>query len=228
MTLDLLSVHVPKCAGTSLRKALVGAYGRDRVRLEYDDRPDDPNSPMNAAPEQFLAEFAAERCAKLEGKQVVHGHFNVRKYDGVAANARVTVLREPVSRLASHYSYWMYSLPKSKNSLHEWVRTEKPSLPAFAEIPQLRWFYTRVFFRDVDMSGFDIIGDYSLLPEFEQSVAECLGRPLALESVNVNLTPEYEALTAELSQDEATLARLRELLADDIRFYERHSPLKRA
>ena len=52
--IEVISVHVPKCAGVSLRHVFESAYGDDAVLLDYGDRPADPTSPMNLDPREFL------------------------------------------------------------------------------------------------------------------------------------------------------------------------------
>ncbi|MEI4196712.1 hypothetical protein [Roseovarius sp. E0-M6] len=87
----LISVHVPKCAGTSFGNWLAGAFG-DRLHLHY------PNS---GPPEPVTT--ANVHC--------VHGHFFHHQWDISAAcyypqaKQFITVLRDPVQMMISSYFY---------------------------------------------------------------------------------------------------------------------------
>ena len=100
--IEVISVHVPKCAGVSLRHVFESAYGDDAILLDYGDRPADPTSPINLDPESFFDRCVSEDVA-LTGKRVIHGHFNIRKYKGIYARCRITFLRDPIDRTISHY-----------------------------------------------------------------------------------------------------------------------------
>lgn len=141
---ELISVHVPKCAGTSFLESLTEAYGPDRVLRDYGDRPIDPTSPMNLDPEGFFSQARRSAAERLAPYSVVHGHFNLRKYDGVRA-LRATFLREPIDRLISHYYYWQ-NTPPNGHTLHQYVLTQALSLIEFARLPMIRSFYAGVFF----------------------------------------------------------------------------------
>lgn len=92
-TLPLVSLHIPKTAGTSLRSTLTDWFGPDRLFLHY-------RGHHGEAPERF--ELGAGHC--------VHGHFN--RLRGIGAldyypDARqfVTFLREPFARFISQWRY---------------------------------------------------------------------------------------------------------------------------
>src|SRR5882757_7508321 len=104
--LELISLHVPKCAGSALLEALKGIYGEENFYLDYEDQVIRPASPVNMDPEGYVRYFKTLREQKLAGKRVVHGHFYLPKYADLKDALRITVLRDPVDRLISHYFYW--------------------------------------------------------------------------------------------------------------------------
>jgi len=87
--LELISIHIPKTAGTSFQHALEFQFGADRVaRIDFPQHEDDIRCP--------------------EGVAVIHGHLTVqqaRKLDASQSIPRITWLRHPVDRVISNYFY---------------------------------------------------------------------------------------------------------------------------
>jgi hypothetical protein len=219
-TMDLISLHVPKCAGTSLRQALIDAYGENQIHFDNDDRLLDPKSPVNVDRQGFLREFNSKRDAVLNGKRIVHGHFCMLKYQGIKA-PRVTILRDPVDRLISHYLFWKH-LPPHGHSLHDRFLAEEPSLAEFARMPWLRHFYRDVLFRDIDMGIFDLVGCVEKMGQTIARLDKLTGRTLKFERRNDNQCEHCRQQKIEISAMPSVLAELRDILADDIAFYDRY------
>lgn len=102
----VISIHVPKTAGTSFRRFLGSAYGR---RLLYDYGPANPMTTPLIARSVYhddVAERGAElRLASQENRvKCIHGHFAASGYHALLPDARYAFwLREPVERLISLY-----------------------------------------------------------------------------------------------------------------------------
>nr|WP_303694300.1 sulfotransferase family 2 domain-containing protein [Brevundimonas subvibrioides] len=91
----LVSLHIPKSAGTSLRAALAGWFG-ERFYLHY---------PAWAPTLPILAD---------EGRTCVHGHFTPLNGTSILqvfpfATQTITVMREPFSRLVSEWIFYNYA-----------------------------------------------------------------------------------------------------------------------
>jgi hypothetical protein len=89
----LISIHIPKSAGTSFTKILRNWFGRD-LHLHYFDEAN------NAKPQKV----------PLKAGMCIHGHFNKHRGFGVwdyypNAEQFVTVLREPLELHLSNYFY---------------------------------------------------------------------------------------------------------------------------
>lgn len=218
--IELISVHLPKCAGVSFRQALERIYSPEAIYYDYDDHPSDPASPMNIDPDGFLKRHHREPSPELIGKKVVHGHFYVRKYELLKGCARIVFIRHPVERLISHYYFWL-KLARSGHSLHEYVLDNNLSLLQFAQLPSTRYLYTRVYFREVDMKVFDFIGVFEDLPQETERLGRLLGKKIVLERANANPDPAYVDQRRRIMEDHEMVAALHASLAEDIRFYER-------
>ena len=152
----------PKSSGYELCDLAGKRFGNGQLRLDYADRPIDPNSEMNVDPAGFLSRYGAARRLP-EGTLVVHGHFWAKKYERIENAFRITFLRDPIERTISHYYFWL-NTPGDGHSLHQRVldREWECSICSFAA---MRGFYRHYFFRDVNIAGFDFIGYMSFFDE---------------------------------------------------------------
>lgn len=216
--LDLISVHVPKCGGVSLRVALKQIFGSGLL-LDYDDHVTDPSSPINLDPDGWLKRQQNLLPQHLLGKRAVHGHFHHRKYKAITSKYRTAVIREPVTRLLSHYFYWQ-SMPRGSNTLHRYVLDNQLSLDDFARLPMVRYFYTRVYFCETVPGDFDFIGAFEVLPKAIATIGQGIGRAIDLEFENRNESALYHETLADLQNNKARFHNLARLLEQDIRFYE--------
>src|ERR1019366_10380322 len=90
----VISVHVPKCAGTSFRRILSGICGA-RIWFNYG---------MIFTREQARADLVPE------GTSFIHGHFLADAFDDLYPRRRlVTWVRHPVEGLVSNYSHFLRS-----------------------------------------------------------------------------------------------------------------------
>ena len=153
--IELISVHIPKCAGTSFSTILARIYGKSYLG-EHEDQPMDPAM-------LFQKDFATwkdeqDRKPAAPGIRCIHGHFWAGKYDKQAPDAkRITWLRHPIKRLVSHYYFWL-TKPELPHSLHKYFIENKLSLVEFAQLPQLRNIMQSIFLRDRTLDEFDFVG----------------------------------------------------------------------
>ncbi len=112
-------MHVPKCGGTSIHKALeralpAGSLSAKR-RGTFDMRPDFTG--WGGLEDDIRAEIALtdDDISEMRAAQVVIGHFTLDSLLGVTqAHSIATVLREPRARLLSHFAFLRVHTPDQR------------------------------------------------------------------------------------------------------------------
>ena len=225
--MKVVSVHVPKCGGLSTRRALLKHYQKtSKLRLDYSDQLGNSKSEANVDPKGFHAKALLNPENRLEGVDVVHGHFRVSKYDNVKNALRVTILRHPVDRLISLFFYQRSRpidlIEKPYTISTAWdIRTGRLSIEQLSTLPLMRRFYADIYFGNFDMERFDYIGKMGSGETQTQFIAKALNVHLNDMHVNQNLTEGYSQIVADLKADKPLMSRLTNNLRDDIDFYER-------
>lgn len=150
---------------------------------------------------------------------LVHGHFRPARYLAAVPDAFwFTFLRHPVDLLISMYFFWQ-TMPFEGQDLHRRFLDEQPEIEAFATWPRIQRFSSETFFGGHDMGRFDFIG-------FHETRADDMVRLNALAGLTLdpglheNRTHSRDDPRAALVANPARMARLHDLLADDVRFYE--------
>jgi hypothetical protein len=209
-----------------MRAGVTKFFTHALVLADYGDRPNHPISPMNIGPYGFLGRCRQQNALVLRNKAAVFGHFWIAKYEGVAADVRATILRDPITRAISQFFFW--PAQNANNALHQYVISNHLTFIEFARIPRVNSFYTSLYFRDVDMAQFDFIGSHERLSQDWTATLARIGITPALPRRELNrtadLVTEYDARRSEILHDHRMMAQLRDLFADDLRFYERYAP----
>jgi|SRR5208282_5789694 len=223
--MKMVSIHVPKAAGTTRLHILQRMFDELSILPDYDDDPCNPLAPPNQDPGVWLAR---RPTALPDGVRVVHGHFPARKYDLLKDVVRVTFLRDPIDNLISIYLFWQrLELNTNSNPLHRYFVEQKLDICGLARLPMIRFLLSRSYFGDWDMRRLDFIGCFDRQAEDLRRLGVLLGLPLdeGLLSLHVNRTlpPGAEGEREALKADRLTIDRLTDLLVEDIRFYERYA-----
>ncbi len=219
--------HISKCAGTSVASHLKMYYPyRKTFTIEGD------------APAQSVRSFNELSDRKRKSYTLVHGHLARGLFSNVAEGRKiVTVLRDPIARLISHY---YYVLSNEKHALYKRVKESKIQLADYSISdlsPELQNWYVSYF---SDLTGKEVSND----PEgaIEVAFQELLQRydligfqeslSSFLEQLNILLhlpkhasTTPHKNLTlnkpAHKSIDSETLKRLKDANHLDIQLFER-------
>lgn len=188
---ELISIHIPKTAGTSFRNILKSVYGeKEVVRFDISMR---GMVRMNEMPWNEK---------KLPNCKVLHGHFS---YEALTSGFEIpdcpviTWLRDPVQRVASNY-YYLESrlqdiLQEEKRNLHILEKMQRSLLEfAHAEINRNRQWK---FLKGVSLQKLAFVG---LVEHFENDIpklANALGWKNIPEILYHNVTPKENRMIPE-------------------------------
>ena len=167
----LVSVHLPKTAGSSFLEVLKGHFG-GKMLLDYGDMPINTSREKRNA--KALADAEANETTDFGKTKCIHGHFLPRKYLPLKKRGMakfVVWLRDPLQRTISHYYFWKRSYNHGETpDLHRRVVEENWSLERFCFSPEMQNFYSQ-FLWDFPVGNFDFIG---LTENFEKDLKHFL------------------------------------------------------
>jgi hypothetical protein len=214
--MTIISLHLPKTAGTSFGTSLAFHFS-DRYRRDYADQC--ISKPVAQRCEEALeagVEIAAQGLGDIE---CVHGHFLPVKYLALAATREltfVTWMREPVARMISHYYYWQESYDEKASAPHHRQVIEQGwTLEQFCLSEQFRNIYTQYLW-SFPLDDFAFIG---ISEHYQEDLKEFCRRYLSasLEPRSRNAT-KYSGLRE--APDAAFLDKVREFHAADMELYQ--------
>ena len=132
----LISVHIPKTAGTAFGELLEGHYGA-RLLKDYADAPLGHGRAVRVATALCRSMVTP---ARLAGFDAVHGHFLPLKYRWTRGPV-VTWLRDPAQRLMSRYQHFLRA-----GTTHP-APGLRPGMDfeAFVEVPRFQNTYSQYF-----------------------------------------------------------------------------------
>lgn len=223
----LISVHLPKTAGTSFEAALRSHFG-ERLRLDYEAKP----LHQGRARRRLLAAQGAIghglRGLAEPGIACVHGHFLPLSYRWLrCAGPRVFVtwLRDPVERLASHYQHWRrVQEPPATDVLHVRMLEEDWSFERFALARELRNIYGE-FLWGFPLASFTFVGiSEHYAEDLDDFGRRFLGSALAYREERRN--PAADA--GGYAIDAALRRRIEKFHAADLRLYRKALALRTA
>ena len=215
----VVSVHLPKTAGTSFAESLRQVYG-ERLHLAYEERPLHRRLMIRQA--RALGQGAVHALRGLSDDRIecVHGHFLPVSYKKVKARRKptfVTWLRDPVARLQSHYRYWVQSYnADTAGSLHHRVVQENWSFERFALAPEMRNLYSAFLWR-FPPSAFDFIGITEHYAE-DLRMLESAVFKVPLKEAHSNVTRRASGSQVDVSP--ALRRKLEAFHSNDIALYE--------
>ena len=206
----LISIHIPKTAGTSFGALLTRRFGSALLE-DYHDRPLSRASLPRLA--HALAQWPGSR-RRLEEYEAVHGHFLAVKYLLTPGDV-VTWLRHPAQRIVSRYEHYRRDV-QSGTPLHR-VPGLRPglTLEEFSRIPRFRNTYAK-YLRGFPWQRVTCYGFSEDVPEGLARMQRRLGLDLGV-ALHANANPLNPAghYHLEPAQERALLA----LNAEDYRLW---------
>ncbi len=151
----IISLHIPKSAGTSFRFSLKEHFGSALLE-DYGTRP--LRIPFELGRKKAESFNRKIKFGKYSGTSCIHGHFLAAKYSAFVGRATfITWLRNPVDRLYSNYYHILRNHPGARNTIPFRVRREGWTLEEYCFSPLMK-NYCSNFFWNFDISAFEFIG----------------------------------------------------------------------
>jgi hypothetical protein len=152
----IISLHIPKTAGTSFRMALEEHFGDSMIK-DYGTRPFRVRYEVaRKKAEKFNRKLKVEKYLNVS---CIHGHFLAIKY----ANLKnldatfITWLRDPVERLISNYYHIIRGQKSIKGTFSYLVHSKNWDLETYWLHPLNRNPYEKIF-RDFGLENFQFVG----------------------------------------------------------------------
>lgn len=219
-----LFVHVPKCAGLSVQYF----FAENIDNLIIDDHHNLYWHLPNAR-HKIMQEFLNLSDKKwYKDNTLVVGHFFPIKYDLGNKTKLVTILRDPIDRLVSHYNYWQnYAHELDFESIHhgssggiskvltpgQASNFRKMSLRKFCKHYQWYSYYATWLF-SVSLDRFDYVGITENIDESFEKVKDVFEIKTDSELKKINETPKkYNKMNSKLRKE------LEDLLSLDYYIY---------
>ncbi len=184
----IISVHVPKTAGTSFGLALKDCFG-DRLKLKYGDRLF--NRTVFERNKNALLAAIKNSEVNYEYVDCIHGHFLPVQFlllNELKPLTFITWMRNPVERIISDYYHTLRNINELSPPLQQRIVNEKWSLEKYCLCEIFRNVYSQ-FFWGFPFENFDFIG----ITEYYSSDLKYLshkffGKELMLYHENVHRT----------------------------------------
>lgn len=217
---EIISVHVPKTAGTTFKKVLHQVYSEETIFLDYPHRGPQRN-----------------RMLKREKPniKVIHGHFPGNKYDLKFPEAKKIIwLRNPIERLISHYFFWkswqvLMSSDLGGSSDFDLLaqgeensqgKEEGLTIVEFAEKTEMRNVLAANFLKNQRLTDFYFVGIQEFFKEDLALLTKSLNwQPYNFEFKNRNPYPEYDELLKEIRENREIIEQITEINREDVEIY---------
>ena len=188
----IISVHLPRTAGTSFGKVLTTHF-RSRLLRDYSDLP--INTPQSERNRAALQASLRNEESDFPDVECIHGHFLPIKYLLLVHKRRVkfvTWMRNPVERVISNYYYWKKTYTPRSTPLHRRVVEEEWSIERFCLGPEVRNLYWQILW-GFPLDYFDFIG---ITEFYEDDIAyfgqHYLGAYTKAKRLNVRTNSAYQ------------------------------------
>ena len=202
MRRDIVLVHIPKTAGTSLRKMLELAAHNHLILRDYTDAPATTKELYELVHEQKRLPEFRQRFNSGNRGILLGGHFPARRYwKFFNAESFVTFIRDPVDRVLSEYNHFV--------TKYGWTGS-------FEEFLLPRRNVISKYLAGIDLERFGFIGMTEEFDASKSALASFVGAPLHFSRGNFGdygAHPELltrtdnRSIVADLNQDDIALCK---------------------
>jgi hypothetical protein len=193
----IVSVHIPKTAGTSFNYDLAQVFGQ-RLLRDYGDWPESTTPEGTLHNERCRADMLAD--AERIGQQydAIHGHFTASKYAGVfPVTALVTMVRDPYQHAVSTYEH----ARRVSASPHPGFRLFKEARMSLLDFIEAFPNHQALYFGGISVEDFAIVG---VTERYQQTIAlfEALFKiAMPRHSARQNVNPDKPGLEYEIAPE---------------------------
>lgn len=208
--LELISIHIPKTAGTSFYAILQDIYGKSHS--------------IEVKREQARANAGRFQRIVQPEHRVLHGHFHFEEIRNLYDPTKVKLvswLREPVSRVISNYYFFNRNVNENPNH-SEWHRREE-SLAVYAQYEENRNRMSR-FLQGIELEDLFFFGIQEYFEEDLIRLRVNMGWP-AVQSRSENTNRAYQSKFPPVSED--LKEQIRAWNQADVQLYERAMALRK-
>jgi Sulfotransferase family len=194
----ILSIHIPKTAGTSFGALLQARLGQ-RLLLDYGDWAGF-SSPKAQERRALAAALARDQCVDHSRRyDAIHGHFSADKYRDLFENSRfVAFFRNPYQQTLSNY-YYILRNPQIDHPAVWQLHEQKMSLMDFISWNEVGNPQSKIL-GSIDLEQIDVVG---ITEKFSEGVAlfnATLGYSLPTKRLE-NLNPDRTDVDYEITPE---------------------------
>ena len=196
----IISVHVPKCAGTSFRHVLHGIYG-EKIWYNYGT---------------IFARDQAKYELVPAGTEMIHGHFLADSFDDLYPDRQLlTWVRHPVERVVSNYYHFLRA-PDMRDNCCRALHEHSLNLREFSDLDWMKNLSSR-YLAKKPVSDFQFIGIAERFRESMLQFCNTYGFRSVMVMPRENTNPERVTERYGLSQE--NYAYILERNAEDMEWY---------
>lgn len=217
--MNTLFLHMPKCAGASMKKILM-----EELDITFD------NDSFFRFPEEKRTKLilnSLKSPKKISGNSFLYGHFYPVKYLGNISNNKtsfrlITFLRDPLERLASHYSFWQKNKKIYNLNGHYIMRKmirDNWSFKEFCLSQEMKNFYSQYLIY-IPSSNFDFVGIHERIDEDWEKLCDFLDiKYKKLPKINISPNSPIKELS------DADKKQIQDHHSEDISLYSKFKKL---
>jgi hypothetical protein len=207
---ELISVHVPKTAGSTFGKFILPQiYASEQILYDYDYLPIDT---------------LIQKGRLTTETRVIHGHFPAKKYREYYPNAKIVIwLRNPIILLISAYYFWMTLNPDHLilNKDYRYVVENKLDLSEFVKQSFTHNLTSNYFAKGMKLTDFYFVGIQEFFRDDLNDIQNSLGwPPFKVMTSNRNSYENYQDKVMDSLTNQSLIKKIIECNSADMEMYQ--------